>query len=142
MFYNCLKTRALLSDEPPSFILRIQKDELERQLFSLHTFYVGIRRDWSRGTRVLFVRKDAFTGSGTIDRVVALDDLEEYERKLCIENNWYAKLTFARLARFLPAVPVQDTPAAGQNPLALHGATISNAEALQIEGLAPARIIS
>jgi hypothetical protein len=142
MFYNCLKTETLVSDEPPSFILRIQNDELERRLFSLHMFYVGIKRDWSRGARMLFVRKDAFTGSGTIDRVVVLDNLEERERKLCIENNWYARLAFSKLARFLPAVPVQDTSAAGQNLLMLHGATISNAEALQIERLAPARIIS
>ncbi len=131
-----------MSDEPPSYILRIQKDDLERQLFSLHTFYVGIRRDWSRGTRVLFVRRDAFTGSGTIDRVVALDDLEERERRLCLENNWYGKIIFAKLARFLYAVPVQDTPTAGQNPLMLHGAIISSSEALRIEGLASARIIS
>ncbi len=132
----------MVSDQPPSFILRIQKDELERQLFSLHTFYVGIKRNWTRGTRVLFVGKDAFTGSGVIDRVIALDDLQEQERKLCLENNWYAKIVFARLARFHPAVPVRDTPIAGQNPLMLHGASIPGSQALQIERLAPAKIIS
>ena len=131
-----------MSGEPPIFILRIQKDELERQLFGLHTFYVGIRRDWSRGARVFFVRKDSFTGSGTVDRVVALDDLQEQERKLCVDNNWYAKIVFSRLARFLPAVPVQNTPASDQNPLTLHGASMPGSEALQIDRLAPAKIIS
>jgi hypothetical protein len=130
-----------VSGEPPSFILRVQKDELERQLFSLRTFYVGIKRNWSRETRVLFVRKDAFICSGVIDRVIALDDLQEHERKLCIENNWYAKMVFSKLARFLPAVPLRETPAAGQNPLVLHGASIPSLEALQIERLAPAKII-
>jgi hypothetical protein len=71
-----------------------------------------------------------------------MDGLEEWERKLCAENNWYGKIAFSRLTRFLPAVPVQDTPAASQNPLALHGASISNSEAMQIEESASARIIS
>jgi hypothetical protein len=130
-----------VSDERPSYILRI-KDELERQLLASRSIYVGITRDWLPGTRVLFVKKDAFFGSGVIDRFVAIDDLQEPERKLCIEKNWYAKIIFERLARFLPSVPVQDTPAAGQNPLALHGTSISSYEALQIEGLANAKIIT
>jgi hypothetical protein len=141
MFYNRPKTRALLSDEPPSYILRI-KEELERQLFARRSIYVGISRDWSPGTAVLFVKKDAFTGSGVVDRFVAIDDLQEQERKICIENNWYGKIVFERLVRFIPAIPVQDTPVAGQNLLALHGATISSSEALQIEGLALAKIIT
>ena len=128
--------------EPPGYIMRIQKDELERQLFGLRSFYVGISRDWSRGARVLFVKKDAFICSGVVDRFVAADDLEEPERKLCTENNWYGKIVFESLARFVPAVLVQDTPAASQNPLALHGAAILGSDALKIEESAPARIIS
>lgn len=131
-----------MSDEPLCFILKIQKDELERQLFGRRTFYVSVNRDWSEGVMVLFVRKDLFIGSGVIDRFIAMDGLEEPERKLCLENNWYGKIVFAKLVRFQPAVPVQDTPAAGQNPLALHGSTISSSEARQIEGSASARIIS
>lgn len=129
--------------ELPGYILRIQRDELERQLFARRSFYVGIKRDWSQGTRALFVKKDLFVGSGVIDRFIAIDGLEEeQEKKLCLENNWYGKIVFARLARFQPAVPVQDTPAAGQNPIALHGAGITGTDALQIERLAAARIIS
>jgi hypothetical protein len=140
-FYNHLRAKALMS-ESPGYILRIQKDELERQLFGRRSFYVGISRDWSRGARVLFVKKDAFICSGVVDRFVAADDLEEPEKLLCTENNWYGKIVFESLARFLPAIPVQDTPAAGHNPLALHGAAILGSEALQIERSAPARIIS
>lgn len=131
-----------MSDEPPSYILRIQRDELERQLFGRRAFYVSVNRDWSQGTPVLFVKKDAFVGSGVIDRFIAIDALEEWEKKLCVENNWYGKIVFAKLARFIPAVPVQDTPAAGQNPLALHGTSIPSSEALQVQGLAPSKIIS
>lgn len=131
-----------MSDELPSYILRIQRDELERQLFGRRAFYVSVNRDWSQGTLVLFVKKDAFVGSGVIDRFIAIDALEEWEKKLCVENNWYGKIVFAKLARFIPAVPVQDTPAAGQNPLALHGTSIPSSEALQVQGLAPSKIIS
>jgi len=131
-----------VSDEPPSYILRIQRDELERQLFGRRAFYVSVNRDWSQGTLVLFVKKDAFVGSGVIDRFIAIDALEEWEKKLCVENNWYGKIVFAKLARFMPAVPVQDTPATGQNPLALHGTSIPSSEALQVQGLAPSKIIS
>ena len=129
--------------EPASYILRIHRDELEeRQLFSRRAFYVSVRRDWSRGTKVLFVRKDAFIGSGVIDRFVGIDGLEELEKKLCLENNWYGEIVFAMLARFVPSVPVQDTPVAGQNPIALHGASMPGPDALQIERLAHARIMS
>jgi hypothetical protein len=91
---------------------------------------------------VLFVKKDAFAGSGVIDRFIAIDELEEAEKKLCLENNWYGKIVFAKLVRFQPAVPVHETPVAGRNPLTLHGASISNSAALQIEELAPAKIRS
>ena len=129
--------------EPTGYILRIHRDELEeRQLLVRRAFYVSVRRDWSRGTKVLFVRKDAFVGSGVIDRFVGIDGLEEPEKELCLENNWYGKIVFAMLARFVPSVLVQDTPVADQNPLALHGANISGPDALQIERLAPARIMS
>jgi len=129
--------------EPPGYILRIHRDELEeRQLFSRRAFYVSVRRDWSRGTKVLFVRKDAFIGSGVIDRFVGIDGLEEQEKKLCIENNWYGKIVFAMLARFHPPVPVQNTTAAGQSPLTLHGASMSSSDVQQIEKSAAARIIS
>ncbi|MEW6603297.1 MAG: hypothetical protein AB1351_01245 [Thermoproteota archaeon] len=128
--------------EPSSYILRIQKDELERQLFGKHIFYVNISRSWSRGIFVLFVKKDLFVSSGVIDRFVDLDEMEEGEKRLCIENNWYGKILFARLTRFVPPVPVRETLAAGQNPLALHGSNLSNNDAAKIEEMAAGRIIS
>lgn len=128
--------------EPAGYTLRIQKDELERQLFGRRIFYVNVSRGWSRGTVALFVKKDAFIGSGVVEKFVAADDMEEPEKKLCAENNWYGKIVFATLARFMPAVPVSDTPAAGQNPLALHGSILSGHDAAKIEKLAASRIVS
>jgi len=128
--------------ELSSYILRVQRDELERQLFGRRAFYVNISRDWSRGTIALFVKKDAFIGSGIVDTLVGTDAMDEWEKKLCIENNWYGKVLFARLARFVPAVPLRDTPAAGRNPLALHGASMPSQDAAKIERMAAGRIIS
>ena len=129
--------------EPTSYILRIHRDELEERLiFGRRVFYVSIRRDWSRDTKVLFVRKDAFIGSGMIDRFIGINELEELEKELFLENNWYGKIIFAMLTRFVPCVLVQGTPVAGQNPLSLHGASIAGPDILQIERLAPARIMS
>ena len=120
-----------------SYILRLQRDEHERQLYAKRSLYVGIRRDWGRGTPILFAKKDAFIGYGVIDRIDGLDELNEDEKKLCLENNWYAKIVFGRLVRFYPPVPVQDTPARGLNQLALHGA---EADTPAIIALARAKI--
>jgi len=134
-----------MADEP-GYILRISRDEIERQLYARRSLYVGIRRDWSRGIMVLFVRKagsdDSFIGSGVIDKIVVAGELAEEERKLCLENNWYGKLVFARLSRFHPLVPVKDTPAAGENPLVLHGALVSSTNFSEIEGRARAKVMS
>lgn len=127
--------------EHASYILKI-KEELESQLFGRRVFYVNISRSWSRGATVLFVKKDLFIGSGVVEKFVAADDMEEVEKKLCAENNWHGKVVFARLARFMPAIPVQDTPAAGQNPLALHGSSLPTSDAAKIEGMAASRILS
>lgn len=127
--------------EPASYILRIQRDELERQLYGQRILYVSIKRDWLRSTKLLFVRKAAFIGSGIIDRFISLDELREDEKKLCLENNCYGKIEFAKLARFYPAVAVEDTPVARQNRLALHGASLPASDALYIERLARSRLI-
>jgi hypothetical protein len=129
-----------------AYILRISRDDLERQLYLRRSLYVGIRRDWSYGSKVLFVRKagtaDVFTGSGTIDRIVTVDELDKQERKTCLENNWYGKIFFSRLAKFHPPVMMQDTPASGINPLTLHGSTISPEEIARIEALARTKIMT
>lgn len=129
--------------ELPGYVLRIYRDDLEeRRLLGRRVFYVGVRRDWTRGTKVLFVKKDMFISSGVIGGFAGTDEMEEPEKKMCLENNWYGRIALASLARFVPSVPVQGTPAAGLNPLALHGATMPGSDVLQIEKSAAARIIS
>jgi len=91
--------------------------------------------------RVLFLRKDSFVGAGTIDKFVTVEQLEESERMLCVENNWYAKITFSRVVRFVPSISVLHTSVEAQNPLMVHGASISKAEAVKIEAMASAKII-
>ena len=131
----------MVDSEAASYILRIQRDELERQLYGQRILYVSIKRDWLRSTKLLFVRKAAFIGSGIIDRFVSLGGLREEEKKVCLESNCYGKIEFAKLARFYPAVAVEDTPLADQNTLGLHGASLPRSDALQIERLARARLI-
>jgi hypothetical protein len=128
-------------NEPAIYILRIQRDKLERQLYGQHTLYVRMKRDWLHGTKLLFVRKAAFIGSGIIEKFISLSELREDEKKLCLENNCYGKIEFAKLARFYPAVAVEDTPIAGQNLVGLHGAGLARSDALQIERLVRARLI-
>lgn len=132
----------MVDSEAASFILRIQRDDLERQLYGQRIFYVSIKRNWLRTTKLLFVKKTAFFGSGIIDRFVSLGELREEEKKVCLENNCYGKIEFAKLVRFYPAISVEDTPVAGQNILALHGASLPHSDAFQIEQLARAKLIT
>src|SRR5918992_2927060 len=131
----------MVGREAASYIFRIQRDELENQHYTHRILYVSIKRDWLRNTKLLFVRKAVFIGSGIIDGFVSLGELREDEKKICLENNCYGKIEFARLVRFYPTVAVEDTPVAGQNTLGLHGASLPRSDALQIERLARARLI-
>jgi hypothetical protein len=124
------------------YILKINKAEVEIQLYVQRVLYVSIKRDWLPNTKLLFVKKAAFIGSGIIDRFVSLGDLGEEEKKICFQNNCYGRIEFDRLVRFYPAVAVADTPIASQNVLSLHGASISCSAALQIDQLARARLIT
>lgn len=131
----------MIDSEATSYILRVQREELERQLSAQRILYVNIKRDWLPNTKLLFVKKTEFIGSGIIDRFVSFNELREDEKKICLENNYYGKIEFAKLVRFYPAVVVQATTLAGQNHLALHGSTLPRSDAIQIEKLARSRLI-
>lgn len=129
-----------------AYVVRV-KEEQERMLYARHSLYVGIRRDWSAGSKILLVGKNAhgdsvIIGSATLEKIVELDALNNSEKKLCLENNWYGKMVFAMLARFLPAVPVSDTPLAGKQPALLHGLEITGDALSRIESLAGSKIIT
>ncbi len=132
----------MLDRDPACYILKIQKDDVEAHLYVQRVLYVSIKRDWLRNTKLLFVKRAAFIGSGIIDRFVLLGELGEEEKKICFQNNCYGRIEFDRLVRFYPAVAVADTPIAGQNILSLHGANIRCSTALQIEQTAMARLIT
>lgn len=129
----------------PAFVVRV-KEEQERQLYVKREIHVGVRRDWEQGSKILLVRKtaagDAFIGSGVFEKIIGLEAMAGDEKRRCIENNWYGKIAFSRLARFQPAVPVHGTILAGRPPALLHGLEVTEDEAESIEALVDARIIT
>ena len=132
----------MVDRDAASYIFKIQKDDNEIQLYVQRILYVSINRDWLPNTKLLFVKKAAFIGSGIIDRFVSLGELGEEEKKICFQSNCYGRIEFARLVRFYPAVAIADTSIAGQNILGLHGARLPPSIALQIEKLARSRLMT
>ena len=132
----------MVARDAASYIFKIQKDDIEIQLYVQRILYVSIKRDWLPNTKLLFVKKVAFIGSGIIDRFVSVGELGEEEKKICFQNNCYGRIEFSRLVRFYPALAVADTSIAGQNSLSLHGTSIPSTSAFQIEQLARARLIT
>jgi hypothetical protein len=122
-------------------MLRV-KDQ-ERRLYARRELYVGIRRDWTRGSKLFFVSKaDALIGSGTLEKIVELGEMDDQERQLCLQNNWYGRMVFERVERFLPPLPARDTYLADTKPALLHGLEITEAQADDIERLVSSRIVS
>ena len=128
-------------NEPANYILRIQTEDLERQLYSQRILYVSIKRKWLRNTNLLFIRKTAFIGSGIIDRFISMNGLTEAEKMICLENNYYGKIELAKLMRFYPTLRIENTPIRGQNLLALHGTSMARSDVLHIERLVRSRLI-
>ncbi|MDQ4101319.1 MAG: hypothetical protein M3115_03935 [Thermoproteota archaeon] len=124
------------------YIFKIQKDDVELQLYVQRILYVSIKRNWLPNLKLLFVKKATFIGSGIIDKFVSFGQLGEEEKLRCFQNNCYGKIEFDRLVRLYPAVALSDTPIEGQNILSIHGARIPCSVALQIEQLARARLIT
>lgn len=119
---------------PPSFALRIREGQ-ERQLRVRRDLYVGIRRDWSRGSKIVLVKKgpsgDSVIGIGTVESIAELGGMGDAEKKLCVENNWYGKMIFSQVARLHPPVPVSATELAGVQPALLHGHTVSDVSRIE-----------
>lgn len=132
-----------LSDKHVAYILRLNSGEIERKLYLCKWLYVGLKRGWMRGSKVLFARKtEAFIGSGVVSRIQRIDELGNSEKELCLQMNWYAKMHFETLASFHPPVALAQTPVVSENPLALHGLEVSAELAAAIEGLANVRIFT
>ncbi len=127
------------------FAVRVREAQ-ERALYTSRVLYVGIRRDWARGSKILFVTKgptsDLVMGYGIFERIVELDAMDEQERRLCLQNNWYGRMMFERVERFLPPVPVSDTQLASVRPALLHGLELALSQEEEIDSLVASRIIS
>jgi hypothetical protein len=134
-----------------NYIIRITKDSVANQIYGIRKYYVTLRRDWSRGSKLIFVKKigplddDAFIGSGIIDKTIGLNELGDVsEKQAWIENNYYRKIIFGKLVIFYPPLLVKDTQinAESQTGTLLHGAQISTSEISIIEGRVNIKIIS
>jgi hypothetical protein len=133
----------LAEDGELAFIIRLNSDESARRLFVRKWLYVGVKRGWSKGSKILIASKsDTFIGSGIIARLQPLEGLDENERTLCVQRNWSTKLLFASLARFVTPVAISVTPVSIQNPITLHGSEIAGTVASKIEELATIKIIT
>ena len=126
-----------------NYIIRITRDSVGNRVYGISEYYVRLRRDWSKGAKLIFVKKtgllyeDAFIGSGIIEKTLELNELVDVsEKKLWIENNYYKKIIFGKLVKFLPPLLVKDTRISSwsQPGSLLHGAQISDSEILVIEG--------
>ena len=121
-------------EDRTSFALRI-KESQERQLRVNHALYVGIRRDWSFGSKIALVRKgpsgDLVAAIGTVGRIIEADGMDRDEKKQCIENNWYGKIVFSQVARLYPPVPVSATELASIPPALLHGHAVSDVQKIE-----------
>ena len=124
-------------------MLRIAREDIQRKLFLRRIFYTGIRRDWIRGSRAIFVKRlesgDAFVGSGVIEQFIPSNDLNEQERKVCAARNWYGKIVFDIVTRFLPAVAANQC---GNLPVLQTGQQMSVADTEKISALVQTRITS
>ena len=134
-----------------NYIIRITKDFVANQIYGIRKYYVTLKRDWSRGSKLIFVKKigplddDAFIGSGIIDKTIGLNELGDVsEKQAWIENNYYRKIIFGKLVIFYPPLLVKDTQinAWSQTSALLHGAQISTSEISIIEGRVNIKIIS
>jgi hypothetical protein len=133
-----------------NYIIRITKDLVANQIYGIRKYYVTLRRDWSKGSKLIFVKKigplddDAFIGSGIIDKTIGLNELGDVsEKKAWIENRYYTKIIFGKLVIFYPPLLVKDTQinAWSQSGALLHGAQISTSEISIIEGRVNIKII-
>jgi hypothetical protein len=131
-----------------NYILRIIKDQWERQVFAIKAYYAGVRRDWKPDGKILLIKNteagDAFVGYAVIKKITDLDEMDDEEKDMCIDNNWNKKLSFGKLVRFEPSVLVKDTVVGkwGQKGALLHGAPISEDDVESIVKMSKVKIVS
>lgn len=131
-----------------NYILRIIKDDWEKQVFAIKAYYAGVRRDWKTDAKILLIKNteagDAFIGYAVIKNITGLEEMSDGEKDMCIDNNWNKKLSFGKLVRFEPHVLVKDTVVSnwGQKGALLHGAPVSETDTGSIIKMAKVKIVS
>jgi hypothetical protein len=139
-----------LNLENNNYIIRITKEVIANHIFGLSIYYVRLRREWSKGSKLIFLKKiditdeDTFIGIGTIEKTFEPSELDFVERKKCIENNYYKKIVFGKLVKFVPELPIKHTQifSLKQRAPLLHGMQISDSEILNIESLVSIMIMT
>jgi hypothetical protein len=129
------------------FITNISREDVLNKIYSERKYFVELRRDWSRGLRLIFMRKTStdysLIGSGIITGIVSPDRLNPYEKALCIKNNYYGKITFAQLTKYIPGINVKLIMRRNWKSFAfLHGAHLSSSEVKNIDCLSKVSIVS
>jgi len=115
----------------PGYILRISRDEWQKQVYELKKYYPGFTRRWKRGTVILLARKaeegDSFIGYGVVDKVEMPWEMPPEEEAYIKEHSWKCGLAFRTLFRFEKPFPIKksilaDDPRKG---MTWHGAPLT-----------------
>jgi hypothetical protein len=130
-------------------MVKISRTELVNQIYWRRVYYSKLKRDWAKGSKIVFLTKsgdsdEAFVGLGKIKIIYELSAVDADERKYYIKNNYYSKIVFGTMVRFLPAIVTRPMNFSSfsktERPL-LDGAYLSDSEVSIIEALAKIAII-
>ena len=130
-------------------MVKISRTELVNQIYWRRVYYSKLKRDWAKGSKIVFLTKtgdsdEAFVGLGKIKIIYELSAVDADERKDYIKNNYYSKIVFGTMVRFLPAIVTRPMNFSSfsktERPL-LDGAYLSDSEVSIIESLAKVAII-
>jgi hypothetical protein len=129
------------------FIVWITRNDVLNMIYGQRTYFVELRRGWSKGMKLIFMKKThdidyCFIGSGIIDRVIDPKEFSSLEKILCASSNCYRKIIFGRLARFCPGINVQPKGGAWKSLALLHGMHLGASDIATIENLAVVSIVS
>ncbi|HYY49805.1 MAG TPA: hypothetical protein VE643_02950 [Nitrososphaeraceae archaeon] len=132
-----------------NYMVKISRTELVNRIYWTRVYYSKLKRDWAKGSKIVFLTKsvdsdEAFVGLGKIKIIYELSAVDADERKDYIKNNYYSKIVFGTMVRFLPAIVTRPMNFSSfsktERPL-LDGAYLSDSEVSIIEALAKIVII-
>ena len=130
------------------FIARITRDDVLNRIYGQRIYFVELRREWCKGLKLIFMKKTSstgyfFVGSGIIDRIVNPDKLNASEKMFCVKNNYYRKITFGQLTKYIPEINVELIIRGNWKSFAmLHGVHLSAPDVENIECLSRVSIVS